>query len=61
MDDDKALRPTQPADTEGRMRWLITRQTEALVKMAVAAEQLTEAVVDLRQVVSVLIARGPAE
>ena len=59
--DDPALRPNMPIEPQAQLRWLIARQTEALVKVAVAAQQLTEAVVDLRQLVSVLIAQGPAE
>lgn len=59
MEQDKALRPNMPTDPEAQLRWLMARQTEALVQVAVAAQQLTEAVVDLRQVVSVLLARAP--
>lgn len=58
--EDKELRPSMPAEPEAQLRWLITRQTEAMLRVAVAAQQLTSAVVDLRQVVSVLIAREPA-
>lgn len=48
-----------PVEPEAQLRWLIARQTDALVQVAVAAQHLTEAVVDLRQVVSVLISLSP--
>ena len=44
---DPALRPTQPPDPEGQLRWLIERQTEAMLRLAAAAERLTEAVEQL--------------
>lgn len=59
--DDPALRPSMPREPEAQLRWLIARQTEALLRVATAAQQLTEAVVDLRQVVAVLLAQGPGE
>lgn len=58
---DPALRPSMPAEPEAQLRWLIARQTEALLHVAGAAQQLTQAVVDLRQVVSVLIAQEAAK
>jgi len=61
MDTETALRPSQPADPEAQLRWLIARQTEAMLQVVVAVQQLTATVGELRQLVSVLVARGPAE
>jgi cell division protein FtsB len=44
---DTALRPTQPPEPEAQLRWLMTRQAEALLAMAPVMERLTEAVEQL--------------
>lgn len=48
MEGDSALRPSMPTEPTAQLRWLIARQTEALIQVAAA---------ELRQVVTVLIAR----
>lgn len=53
-----ALRPSQPPEPDAQLRWLIERQTEAMVRLSAATEQLTVAVNELRQAVVVLTARG---
>ncbi len=44
---DAALRPSQPPDPEAQLRWLIARQTEAMIALAATVQQLTEAVEQL--------------
>ena len=62
MENPRQLRPAMPTDPEAQKRWLLERQIEAMVRLSTATEQLTAAVVELRQVVAVLAARqGPAE
>jgi len=55
------LRPTMPIDPAEQQRWLLERQTDAMVRLSTAAEQLTSAVGELRQLVSLLLAREPAQ
>lgn len=47
MEDERALRPSQPPDPEARLRWLLERQTEAMVRLASTSERLTEVVEQL--------------
>jgi hypothetical protein len=61
MESDKALRPTMPPDPAGQERWLRERQIEAMLRLSTAAEQLVAVVGELRQLVSLLLAREPAE
>lgn len=44
---DPALRPSQPPEPEAQLRWLIARQTEAMLALAAVIPRLTEAVEQL--------------
>lgn len=57
MDSERALRPSQPPDPEARLRWLLERQTEAMLRLATATERLTAAVEQLGHRVAALDAR----
>jgi hypothetical protein len=57
MDSERALRPSQPPDPEARLRWLLERQTDAMVHLATAVERLTAAVDQLGRRVAALDAR----
>ncbi|HYC44489.1 MAG TPA: hypothetical protein VED01_03295 [Burkholderiales bacterium] len=61
MENVSALRPTMPPEPDAQQRWLLERQIEAMVRLSTATEQLTVAVGELRQLVSVLLSREPAE
>jgi len=57
MDDHRQLRPSQPPDPEARLRWLLERQTDAMLRLATATERLTVAVDQLGHRVAALDAR----
>lgn len=61
MQDDKALRPSMPDEPAAQDRWLRERMLEALLGLSTAVQQLTATVDALRELVSVLVAREPAE
>lgn len=42
--EDEALRPSMPAEPEAQLRWLIARQTEALLKLSTSTDHHTAAV-----------------
>lgn len=56
------LRPDMPSDPEAQRRWRDERMIEAMVRLSTATEQLTGAVHELRQALTVFTARlEPAE